>query len=186
VRHSVSVACSLAFGIGACLTPVIPGRAAAPRPRVASYFGIPSTHCAIAPSRFVHHDRTRHSTWVGGSTLRANSAWYIVSRRLALGFGYRTIYGYPQKIFWQLNSRAHGPVTVHGWNVRTGQRIWFGRPLPGPKPAAGTAAPVIAWPSAIIRPHRFPSLTFVPSAGCYVLQAQWRGGSWSVPFTAGG
>jgi hypothetical protein len=26
----------------------------------------------------------------------------------------------------------------------------------------------------------------VPSAGCYLLHATWRRGSWTVPFTAGG
>jgi len=44
----------------------------------------------------------------------------------------------------------------------------------------------IAWPAAIVRYRHAPSLTFVPSAGCYVLKAQWKRGGWTIPFTAGG
>lgn len=180
---------SIGIGITASVASLMPGHAAsgaAPHPWVASSFGIAPQNCAIASDRLIHHDRTTHSTWIGAGALAANSGWYIANRRLALGFGYRTRYGYPQKIFWQLMDGFHGPVTLRGWNVRTGRRIWFGRPIPGPQLPAGVPPPVIAWPSGIARSHRAPSLTFVPSAGCYILQATWKSGSWRVPFTAGG
>lgn len=187
MRHSVNVGLSLVVGVCLAMIVLMPGHAAtraAPHPSVSAYFGVAPANCAVASPRLIHRDRRTGSTWAGTGALRANSGWYIVNGRLALGFGARTRYGYPQKIFWQLINGSHGSVTVTGWNARTGRRIWFGRPAPG-RPA-GASVPLVAWPAAVVRPHRAPTLTFVPSAGCYILQAHWKGGSWRVPFTAGG
>jgi len=162
----------------------IPTVEAAGRPSVARYFGPAPQNCPIANSSLIHP--YKGYIWVGSPSLRGYSLWYMANRRLALGFGDRTKYGYPQKIFWQLASSVRGPVSLRGWNVRTGQPIWFGRPLPDAHPKPLVPGPVIAWPSAIIRYRRAPSLTFVPGAGCYVLEARWKGGSWTMPFTAGG
>jgi hypothetical protein len=179
------VALCLAFGFSLSLTTAAAGHISAtapPPPSVAPSFGTAPQNCPIASSRMIHHAHATTSyIWVGSGALGGNTLWYIANHRLALGFGARTRYGYPQKIFWQLINGSHGPVTLRGWNLRTGQRIWFGHPvLPDPDHHR------IAWPSAIVRVHRAPDLTFVPSAGCYMLHAQWHGGSWNIPFTAGG
>lgn len=133
----------------------------------------------------IHHFRDTY-IWVGARALRGNTAWYIANGRLALGFGARTKYGYPQKIFWQLMNGSRGPVSLYGRNLRTGQPIWFGRPLPDPHPQPLVPGPIIAWPSASVSPHHAPTLTLVPSAGCYIIQAKRRGGGWNIDFTAGG
>lgn len=162
-------------------------RRTSPLPRVAPSFGTAPQNCPIVSPSAIHHAQgTTPYIWVGAGQLKGYSGWYVVNHRLALGFGDRTKYGYPQKIFWQLMNRSPGPVILRGWNLRTGQRIWFGHPLLEAHPKPLVPPPVIAWASAIVRNDRAPTLTFVPSAGCYVLQATWHGGGWSIPFTAGG
>jgi hypothetical protein len=176
---------SLIFGFSLALTAEAAGQrtVAAPRPpSIAASFGTAPQNCPIASPRMIHQVRaTTVYIWVGSGALRGNTGWYIANGRLALGFGARTHYGYPQKVFWQLINGSRDPVALNGWNLRTGQRIWFGHPvLPDPDHH------LIAWPAAIVRHHRAPTLMFVPSAGCYRLHAQWSGGSWTIPFTAGG
>jgi hypothetical protein len=176
---------SIAPGLARSMS--LSGRRASALPRVTPFFGTAPQNCSIASASMIHHGQgTNPFIWVGSGALRGNSSWYIANSRLALSFGDRTKYGYPQKIFWQLINGSTGPVTLNGWNLRTWQRIWFGHPLPQANPKSSAPPPVIAWPSAIVRYHRAPTLTFVPSAGCYLLHATWRGGSWTVPFTAGG
>jgi hypothetical protein len=174
----LTIALSVPIGVGAKTS-----SGHVPLPSVAPYFGTAPQNCPSA--------RQGLNIWVGSGRLVGYSAWYIANHRLALGFGDRTRYGYPQKIFWQLTRGARGPITLTGWNLRTNQRIWFGEPLPQAHPIALVPPPVIAWPSGLVRNHfvhgaSAPSLSFVPSAGCYVLRAQWRGGGWSIPFAAGG
>lgn len=184
------VALLLTCGFSLSLTTEAAGHrtaAAPPPPSVAPSFGTAPENCPTAGSRMIHHAQaTTPYIWVGSGALRGNTGWYIANHRLALGFGARTRYGYPQKIFWQLINGSHGPVTLSGWNLHTGQKIWFGRPLPNSDPSSVAPPAEIAWPSAIVQDHRAPTLTFVPSAGCYVLKAQWKGGGWTIPFTAGG
>lgn len=198
VRHrsrlAAAASLSLIFAVSPAASAGADSRAVAHRlPRVAPYIGTAPTSCPAVNLALVHMRRNNqpHSappiiTWVQGGALAGYSGWFLVSHRLALGFGARTKYGYPQKIFWQLVNGSRGPVTLQGRNLRTGRPIWFGRPLPNMHPRPLMPGPVIAWPSAIIRPHRGPTLTFFPSAGCYVIQARWPGGGWSIPFTAGG
>ena len=56
--------------------------------------------------------------------------------------------------------------------------------LPAPNGPASIPPPVIAWPSAVVAHRHAPTLTFVPRSGCYLLQARWPGGGWSISFTA--
>jgi hypothetical protein len=126
-----------------------------------------------------------YNVWVGSGPLVGYSDWRLNRHRLTLWFGPRTKYGYVQKVFWQLNGRASAPVALVGRNLKTQQRIWFGRPLTN-----NGLERVVAWPSGLVRSHfvggsRGPSFTFVPASGCYIIQAHWRGGSWTIPFSAG-
>jgi hypothetical protein len=128
--------------------------------------------------------------WVGRGALIGYSGWMLQSHRLTLTFGARTKYGYPQKIFWQRTAHAPPQIALYGWNLRTRQRVWFGDPVPQAHTTSGVEPPVIAWPSGLVRDHfvhgmKAPTLTFVPAAGCYVIEARWRGGSWTLPFAAG-
>src|SRR5579884_248512 len=148
-----------ALSLCLCLGLTTPGAApvasasaghAPPRPRIASFFGAAPRNCPIASPRLIHHHRG--VIWVGSVAFRANSGWYVTNHRLSLTFGARTKYGYPQKIFWQLPVRARKAVTLRGWNLKTGQRIWFGRPRRTPNPQSMVRPPVIAWTGGIVRP----------------------------------
>jgi hypothetical protein len=191
----MSRSCAAVIAASLCLSLGLSGAegvaAAAPQhlkapahPRVAPFFGAAPANFATVPSGLVHYHRA--NVFVGSRELAGYSGWYVVNHRLALGFGARTKYGYPQKIFWQPANTARETVTLRGWNVRTHERIWFGRPLPEANPHSTSPPPVIAWSSGNIRRHHAPSLTFVPSAGCYVIRATWRSGGLTIPFAAGG
>lgn len=174
------------------------GQPSTPLPRVAPTLGPPPTNCPKVDPKLVHSRRNNQPNsippvirWVQGGALAGYSAWEYHNHRLTLTFGARTKYGYAQKVFWQRTAGAPAQVSLYGWNLHTGQRIWFGMPLPDPRAQPLVPPPVIAWPSGLVRARTrnaasAPSFTFVPAAGCYVIRAQWKGGSWSVPFAAGG
>jgi len=160
-------------------------------PRVAPSLGRMPTNCPIANPQLVHGDRPPSSgIWIGTGALVGYSLWDVENHRLKLTFGTRTIYGYAQKIFWERTSGAAAHVSLYGWNLRTKQRVWFGNPLPEAHPKPLIPLPVVAWPSGLVRNHivhnaSAPTLTFVPSSGCYVIKAAWQGSGWSAAFGAG-
>jgi len=162
-----------------------------PLPRVAPSLGRTPTNCPIANSKLVHGDKPPSSgIWIGTGALAGYSLWEVENHRLTLTFGTRTTYGYAQKIFWQRTSGAPAQVSLYGWNLRTKQRIWFGNPLPEAHPKPLIPLPVVAWSSGLVRDHfvhnaSAPTLTFVPSSGCYVIKAAWQRGGWSAVFGAG-
>jgi len=149
-------------------------------------------NCPMVESNLIHvaHNNQPNVVphtywWIGRGALVGYSGWQVSQHRVFQTFGVRTKYGYPQKVAWQLTTGASGPVTLRGWNLRTSQPVSFGRPLPEAHPQPLVTPPVIAWPAGIVRDHRAPSLIFVSIAGCYVIQAQWKTGSWTLPFAAG-
>lgn len=83
----------------------------------------------------------------GGGVLIGNSLWAIQQKHASLAFNpKRSNFRYGEKIYWQLIHGSRGPVTLRGWNMRTGQRIWFGHPLPAPRLKPLEVGPVIALP----------------------------------------
>jgi hypothetical protein len=106
-----------------------------------------------------------------------------------------SLYGWPAPIgLIILNSRITGPVTLSGWDLRTGYPLWFGfivagvwgapqqvrhtftLDLPNPSfPAGGWDTTETFW----------YGYAFVPGAGCYAIAATWPGGSWQVIVSAG-
>jgi hypothetical protein len=93
-----------------------------------------------------------------------------------------TPYGWTVKILWGIEPGYTHAVTLHGENLRTGARLYFnvtGQPTPAPvldPEAVGT--PINQWKD-------FPSHLFIPTAGCYALEATWPGGQWRITFAAG-
>lgn len=162
----------------------VKGAVRQPLPVVARSLGPPPSNCQT--TTLVHPidgGPPAAGGSAGGGELVAYSGWSLRSGHAELGFAARTKYGFATKIFWQLMHGSRGPVSLHGWNLRTGQPIWFGVPL-----SSRNLKQVYAWPSGIVRHLRYneaPTLAFVPAAGCYVLQARWAGGGWSIPFGAG-
>jgi hypothetical protein len=153
-----------------------------PLPSVAPSLGRPPHNCPM--TNLVHerpHDPGEPGGgWIGGGALIGYSLWSARGHRATLTFGHRTKYGYPQKVGWQLSRGTHATVTLRGWNLRTGQRIWFGNSV-----SLDPARRFVAWPVALVSEYHAPKLLFVPAAGCYVINAQWKTGSWVVPFSAG-
>ena len=96
-------------------------------------------------------------------------------------------------MLWAVAPHTAGKILLRGWNLRTGAAIWFS--LSGAPPTRGaTIGPRREGAQAVmpngqqVNMHSwrgFPSGIYIPSAGCYVLFAQWRTGSWIVPFAAG-
>ena len=159
-------------------------------------------NCPMSDSSMVHVSYNNKSNvvphrgwWIGRGALVGYSGWIARGHRVTLHFGPRTKYGYPQKVFWQLTRSAHGPVTLHGWNLQTGQRIWFGTPLDreGFQHIFARRVMLVTehYQSVNVGPPTgrllFTPLDFifVPAAGCYMLHAQWKTGSWTLPFAAG-
>ena len=115
---------------------------------------------------------------------------------LPLGLGTQTEYGWPVKIPWLEKSAYTGTVTVQAWPWPHGRLLWLQgatqrphttlvldprhpslTPLRTDARHPGTLVTASAWKG-------FSSLLFIPRAGCYMLQARWPGGTWSVPVTA--
>jgi hypothetical protein len=88
------------------------------------------------------------------------------------------------KILWALAPGTTDTVTLRGWNLSTGKRVVFGL-----SNVSGNGKVVVLDPRAGgSNPDGwggFPSDESFPSAGCYVLFAQWSTGSWIVPFAFG-
>jgi hypothetical protein len=102
---------------------------------------------------------------------------------------------------------ANGPHTKYGWRVkvlvvvdaeqtetlslslrRVGSRraLWFrvGSRAPSTKPVLDPAHPPVP-PEESSQWKEFPSYFFLPSAGCFRLEASWSGGSWARRFAGG-
>jgi hypothetical protein len=103
-------------------------------------------------------------------------------------------YGWPAPIGLILQTGATGPVTLAGWDMRTGYPLWFGFITAGEWGAPRQVLPVFAldpahpsvpvggWTDA----ERFwYGYAFLPGAGCYTLAASWPGGGWQVIVSAG-
>ena len=92
--------------------------------------------------------------------------------------------GWQMKILWALAPATTDTVTLRGWNLSTGKRVVFGLSDVAGNGTVGMLDPRSGggnpdgWGG-------FPSDEYFPSAGCYVLFAQWRTGSWIVPFAFG-
>jgi len=96
-------------------------------------------------------------------------------------------YGWGRKIIWEVGPNYMHLVTLHGANVQSGARIRF-QFLDGDPTT-----------SAVLDPHHpdhpgsavggdwneWGSGMFLPTAGCYYLEASWPGGHWRITFAAG-
>lgn len=98
--------------------------------------------------------------------------------------------GYPMKILWVMD-HATG-LTTHVRGRYNSSPVWL-QVIDGKGPLEGTdlvldpkhpsdTTSVTGGSADLLR---FPGQVFVPSAGCYSLQASWPGGSWTATFSAG-
>jgi hypothetical protein len=105
-----------------------------------------------------------------------------------------TQYGWPGFIDLILHTGVAGPVTLSGWDVRTGYPLWFGLVVAGvwgaPQKMTSTysldpAHPAIPEGGSTALENFWYGYIFVPGAGCYTLSASWPGGSWQITVSAG-
>jgi len=95
------------------------------------------------------------------------------------------------KILWAVAVKSPGRVTLQGWNLQTGKPVHFGFGIGPSTQATITTVAHLDARASRTQTHNtgswegFPSEEYFPSAGCYVLFAQWRTGSWIVPFAFG-
>ena len=98
--------------------------------------------------------------------------------------------GYPMKILWIMDHSLGLATHVRGRYKSS--PIWL-QVIDGKGPAEGTdlildpkhpsdTASLTGGSADLLR---FPGQVFVPSAGCYVLEASWPGGNWAASFGAG-
>lgn len=179
------------------------GSPSPPPPPASDYtMGRAPQNCATSNGSLLHVAYNRqpdvfpHSYWwIGRGALAGYTDWVVQGRHVTLHFGPRTAYGYPQKVFWQLAHGSRGPVTVRGWNARTGQPVWFGRSLNRVgmrrifarhvmQVTAGLQTVNLGPPTGRLVFRSLNEL-FVPAAGCYLIRARWKTGSWTLSFAAG-
>jgi len=102
---------------------------------------------------------------------------------------YQPPYGWGHKVLWVLKPGFYGTVTLRGGSMDRHAALWFavvenfvdGGPTRAMSLNAGwqkAFSPGESGPS-------FPGALYIPRAGCYYLQARWKGGQWQGTFAAG-
>ncbi len=93
-----------------------------------------------------------------------------------------TANGWPVKILWAIEPDYMHPLMLQGTNLQTGAPIYFN------VTGQTTRSPVLDPSIARTAPGKwadFPSNIFIPSAGCYSIEANLPGGQWRITFAAG-
>jgi hypothetical protein len=170
--------CAVCTVVGLSLV-VVARPADAHQARATSVWGPPPTNCPSTPPS--HHLFTSGSGFtmdgVGGSPVWAGSPYLHAVVHS----------GGEMKVLWLLEPGTKDPVTLRGWNLRTGRAIrfvvpslrinWATRAKLDPSKVTSFSAPD-GW-------EDFPSDLVLSGAGCYVVFAQWKQASWLVPFAVG-
>ena len=104
-----------------------------------------------------------------------------------------TLYGWSTPLLVSEDELDTRPFSLQAWNVATGDALWFTTQ----GDTASSNAEVNAGLFIFDPIHRvqvvgyaggyvnwFPIL-YVPAPGCYVMEASWPGGAWTIPFAAG-
>jgi hypothetical protein len=107
--------------------------------------------------------------------------------RLSSYFTY-TQYGWTWKILWRVSDSSPSPITLQAGPLGNRPLLWFqiGDQNPTVSPTLAPVTPDPAYLTVTNAPWTdFPSYFFIPKAGCYYLEAHWRGGSWRITFAAG-
>jgi hypothetical protein len=164
------------------------------RPVSYSLIGPPPTNCPLAPPLAIID--------AFGAALGTSPAW-------ALGFiaeGRRDVlhivdslhgrtgpHGLYRKVLWLTQPGYSQKVTLSGHSLSNSDRLWFqfGGDDPTTTPILDPVHPGVPGSGDLSgspqnRYANFPSYLFIPSADCYVLEARWPGGSYSISFAAGG
>ncbi len=90
------------------------------------------------------------------------------------------------QVAWAVSPGYSGKVRVSSRSLLDGQFGLLAITVFDTPSTTGVLDPQAANPVPM-RPHwnEWISRLFLPGAGCYALDATWRGGGWSIPFAAG-
>lgn len=97
-------------------------------------------------------------------------------------------YGWQHKILWTLKPSFSGTVTLTAGGVGRRALVWLEATERHVDNVPTQALPLNArWQNAFSTGAgpSFPGGIIVPEAGCYYLEARWRGGGWRGIFAAG-
>ena len=102
-------------------------------------------------------------------------------------YGYTTPYGWTRKMVWEVGPYYTGTVTLTSENILTHQPLWLqiGDQAPTHAPVLDPKHPGHLGSTDGPDWAEWGSYIFVPTAGCYMLEATWQGGHWQIPFAAG-
>jgi len=98
----------------------------------------------------------------------------------------RTDTGWRIKVLWIVHRDQSDPVVLSA-HRGDGEPVWFEIAVIGPPPATSAGLDP-AHPENVAERggwKEFPSYVYFPSAGCYTLEASWRGGRWRIGFGFG-
>ena len=98
-----------------------------------------------------------------------------------------TQHGWGWKLIWEVGPNYTHLVTLHGANLRSSAPIWFQFLDEDPTTSAVLDPQHPNHPGSAVGGdwNEWGSYVFVPSAGCYYLEARWPGGHWRITFAAG-
>jgi hypothetical protein len=100
--------------------------------------------------------------------------------------GPHTKYGWRVKVLVVVDSEQKETLSLRLRRVGSRRALWFhiqGQ-APSTKPVLDPAHPPVP-PEESPQWREFPSYFFLPSAGCFRLEARWPGGSWARRFAGG-
>jgi hypothetical protein len=97
-----------------------------------------------------------------------------------------TPYGWPKPLFVVLSPPLAGNVVLSATNLSNGKALWLTDGLHD-QPTTSAVISAQGFGTGAQQPRWivWGITLYIPTAGCYMLDARWRGGAWQVPFAAG-
>lgn len=126
---------------------------------------------------------------IGGYPIRAFGAFRGDKAKLFVYTSIRNEYGYGLKLGWAIHKDFTESAIIKGGSLQGNNPLWFNnfdKPPFTVFSISKNTPPVLPLIGASTDySYGFPSLIYIPRAGCYFLEANWSDGSWKVIFSAG-
>jgi hypothetical protein len=154
--------------------------------QAAPHLGSVPTNCPLGP-RQVSPDPQQFGPGVGSYPVWAiGIGGQHATIHLGVDGGQYTSAGWQWKVLWAVKASFPQTITLQGKALHGNTPLLFqlgdnnltSMPLLDPRHPGTPTGQDAGW-------SEFPSYLYVPAAGCYVLEAHWQGGGWSIPFAAG-
>lgn len=155
--------------------------------QAAPHLGAVPTNCPLGPHE-VSPDPQQFGPGIGSSPVWAIGigGQHATLHLGADGGGEYTSAGWVWKVLWVVSARFPQTITLQGKALHGNMPLLFqlgdnyltAMPVLDPRHPGTITGQDAGW-------SEFPSYLYVPAAGCYVLEAHWKGGGWMIPFAAG-